>query len=363
MAYVGEGNEADYARTEVKGKIAVVDIRFRPMLMGQSKARSYFAYDPKNTIPQGYSHPAIRYAGSPNLQGAYQRAVEAGAAGVVGILQDVPANLYTFYTPYPNPQQFREPVPMMYVGRDDGAALRQQLRTKTVKARLINYGRTEPGVTHTVVGVLPGRSDDAILISSHHDSPFAGAVEDGSGISMVLALAKYFGQTPKEQRNKTLWFAAQAGHFYGSVGIRDFAQRHAQDLNPKLLVAVHLEHIAEEFVERNGKLADTGLPEPAFLFVSDNPVLLSAAKEAVVKHDLERTFIVRVTKGSRPYPGGESRFYFTKGVPVIGLASLPVYLLFEEDTLDKVAVERLAPTAAAMAEIIEKIDQTLKTRP
>jgi hypothetical protein len=29
-----------------------------------------------------------------------------------------------------------------------------------------------------VWGILPGKSDDTILVTSHHDSPFEGASED-----------------------------------------------------------------------------------------------------------------------------------------------------------------------------------------
>jgi hypothetical protein len=125
-----------------------------------------------------------------------------------------------------------------------------------------------------------------------------------------------------------------------------------------LKAAIHLEHIAREFVERDGELADTGLPEPAFLYVSDGLVPLPFVKEVVARHDLQRTFVLRVAKGTARQPGGESLVSFRAGVPVIGLSSMPVYLLFEDDALDKVAVDRLAPMAAAMAEIVNKIDQT-----
>ena len=101
----------------------------------------------------------------------------------------------------------------------------------------------------------------------------------------------------------------------------------------------------------------TGLPEPASIFVTDNPVLRAAVREAVVKHDLERTSVLPAAGGFGPKPHGESSTYFFRGVPVIGLVSGPVYLLTEDDALDKVAVNRLAPTAAAFADIIARLDR------
>jgi hypothetical protein len=350
LIYLREGNESDYAQANVEGKIAVVDVRFLTLPAEKVTAGAYLSYDPDNTAAQVRDTTATWI--SPNREAAYRRAVNAGAVGVVGILKDMPANKCTLYAPYPDPRIAPAALPMVYIGRDDGAKLRERLQAGVVQARLSYLGRIEPGKTHNVVGILPGKSDDAILISSHHDSPFAGAVEDGSGISIVLALAKYFGSMPAEKRDKTLWFVATAGHHYGGIGIRTFMKQHATDLNPKLLCAIHLEHIAREFVEQDGRLVDSGLPQPPAIFVSDNPVLIEPIKEAVVRHNLERTGVMPSAWGIGGRPPGESSAYYGIGIPNVGLISGPVYLLFEDDTFDKVAVDRLAPTAAAFADII-----------
>ena len=41
--------------------------------------------------------------------------------------------------------------------------------------------------SHNVVGELPGADDEAVMIAPHHDAPWASAVEDGTGIALVLA--------------------------------------------------------------------------------------------------------------------------------------------------------------------------------
>ena len=356
LVYVGEGKESDYVQASVEGKIAVVDIRFLTMSGAAVTAGAHFVYDPDNTAALAQDATATWI--SPNRDAAYERAVEAGAVGVVGILKDMPANKCTLYAPYPDPRVEPAALPMVYIGRDDGAKLRERLAAGVVQTRLTYHGRIVAGKTHNVVGILPGRSEDAILISSHHDSPFAGAVEDGSGVSMVLALAKYFALVPAEKRDKTLWFVATAGHHYGGIGIRTFMKQHAEDLNPKLLCAIHLEHIAKEFTEQNGRLVDSGLPQPSAIFVSDNPVLIEPIKTAVVRHKLDRTGVMPSAWGIGGRPPGESSAYYSVGVPNVGLISGPAYLLFEDDTFDKVAVDRLAPTAAAFADIITGYDKT-----
>lgn len=44
------------------------------------------------------------------------------------------------------------------------------------------YGR--PCRTN-VTGTLPGRSDQWVIVASHHDAPWASAVEDASGVALV----------------------------------------------------------------------------------------------------------------------------------------------------------------------------------
>jgi hypothetical protein len=56
-------------------------------------------------------------------------------------------------------------------------------------------------------------SDEIVLIQSHHDSTTSGAVEDASGAAEVMALARYFGQFPKDARPRTVMFATMDTHF------------------------------------------------------------------------------------------------------------------------------------------------------
>lgn len=58
----------------------------------------------------------------------------------------------------------------------------------------------------TVVGHPTGKNAETLMVRSHHDSGFMGAVEDASGVSEVLALAKYYGQTPAKSRDRNMMF-------------------------------------------------------------------------------------------------------------------------------------------------------------
>ena len=53
----------------------------------------------------------------------------------------------------------------------------------------------------TVVGHLPGRDKETLMVQSHHDSGFTGAVEDASGVAEVLALPATMGAN---RRNRAI---------------------------------------------------------------------------------------------------------------------------------------------------------------
>ncbi len=196
-----------------------------------------------------------------------------------------------------------------------------------------------------------------VLISTHHDSPFAGAVQDASGLAVLLALARALSRIPPEERPHTYWFAATAAHFYGAKGIRTLLRNH-EYLRERVLLSIHVEHIAREFEEKDSRLVATGYPEPAFWFISDIPGLLPLAREVVRQENLERTFLLPLTEGRQP--AGESLLPFLYDIPVLGITSLPVYLLFQQDSLEKVAVERLVPTARALATLLWLLPERLR---
>jgi hypothetical protein len=159
------------------------------------------------------------------------------------------------------------PIPGVWVNGSDGARLRQMLASGPVRARLTVESVREPVTTYTIVGELPGVDDELVIIGSHHDSPWASAVEDGSGIALVLAQAEYWSQVPQAERPHRLLFLLNAGHMAGGIGTRTFIANHGADLE-RTVLEVHLEHAANECVEEDGRLRPTGLPEARWWFTS-----------------------------------------------------------------------------------------------
>ncbi len=334
-----------------KGRIVVAEIGFPALDAARLLGLSLGSYDPENTLTK-VNHPATWIRLGWHL---YKLAAKHGAVGFVGILKDQPGGTCRMYAPY----GFREkdilnkPIPGLWARRDDGEALIRLARAGA-KARLISTGTHESKLSHNIVGEIDGTGDEVLVLSSHHDSPFASPVEDGTGVAVVLALARHFAKRDKLKRRLVVVFTS--GHFYGSIGTRTFLARHRADIVAKTALEISIEHIALEAKESGGYLVSTGLPEPTGFFISLNRPLRDAVQACVETHGLSRSLILPAEGPLGDYPPTDGGDWHKAGVPVVNAISNPVYLLTDDDALRWVDKGRLAKTASCFAELIEKVD-------
>ena len=74
--------------------------------------------------------------------------------------------------------------------------------------------------SYNIVGDLPGADDEIVIVASHHDGPWASAVEDGSGISLVLAQAHYWSKQLAGANDRTgCASSCRRGHMCGGAGL------------------------------------------------------------------------------------------------------------------------------------------------
>ena len=136
-----------------RGKIVVAEIRFPMLNAGLLERLSLGTHDPDHDIAQ-VRHPATWIRLGWHL---YRRAAAAGARGFIGVLRDQPGGTHKMYAPY----GFKEadildkPLPGVWVGRAEGDRL-IELARQGAPARLAITGTRRTGVTHNVVGELPG---------------------------------------------------------------------------------------------------------------------------------------------------------------------------------------------------------------
>ncbi len=282
------------------------------------------------------------------FQAVMEPSIEAGAAAFIGTLTDYPGNSFEYFVPY---DAIARPIPGVWVNGTDGAWLRDQLARGPVRVRLTVASERVDVESHNVVGELAGADDEAVMIGSHHDGPWASAVEDGSGISLVLAQATYWAAKPVERRPHRLVFLLQGGHMSGGAGLLGYIEAHRAEL-ASVVLEVHLEHAAREFEQQGGDVVPTGQPVPRWFFTSRIPSLESAVAEALETERLGRSMIVAPDAfGDQPPTDGA--FYHREGVPVMNFLTAPFYLFDAMDTLDKIDRENLAALTRAAIRIIE----------
>lgn len=135
-----------------------------------------------------------------------------------------------------------EKIPAAALSNPDADLLENMLaRGKTVEFKLVLTPRfTGKKVTQNVIAEVRGseRPDEVVVIGGHLDSwdLGTGAVDDGAGVAISTAAAKYVLDLPKAQRPKRtirliLWGAEEIG----LIGARAYAKAHADELDKHIM--------------------------------------------------------------------------------------------------------------------------------
>ena len=264
--------------------------------------------------------------------------MEAGAVLFIGSLTDYPGDACRYYVPY---DAVARGIPGVWIRGSDGARLREKLKRGRVHVWLRVDSVREESESRNVIGELPGPDQETVLVGSHHDGPWSSAVEDASGVALVLAQADYWSQVSPKERPHNMTFLLTAAHMAGSAGTKAFIADHAEELK-RIVLEIHLEHAAAEFVEKNGRLEATGEPEPRWFFTSEIPELEKTVVEILTSENIDRALIIRPTTfGPQPTTDGGS--FHPAGVPIVNYLTAPFYLFDPIDRMDKIHKPSLEP--------------------
>jgi len=343
----------DETPSDVHRASALVDVRlmrtpadFPVILAGATTGEAdtdWRRYDPGHTLA-GANH-VLPF--SQHFMTVMDAPLAAGALGFVGVLSDYPSNSHSYYVPYDGAARA---IPGVWIGSSDGSRLRQFCEAGAVQCTLVNRSIRHDITSYNVVGELPGADDDSVIVGSHHDGPWSSAVEDASGIGLVLAQATYWSRIPPSERPHRLIFLLNAGHMAGGAGVHDFIDRHRTEL-ARVVLEVHLEHAANEIVERDGVLVASGHPEPRWWFTSRLAPVEAIVREAIVSEQLERSLILPPDIFG-PMPTSDGGPFHLAGVPLVNFLTAPFYLFDAMDTLDKIHRQSLVPLTRAAIRII-----------
>ena len=356
----GEGLDAplvqwrDETPGAVKDALALVDVPLMrgpadlPLMLAGAVSgeadSSWRRYDPGGTLAGGIQVLPF----SRHIMAVMDASIAAGARGFVGVLSDYPGDSHRYYVPYDG---VARAIPGVWISGIDGARIRRLCDAGRVQATIVSRAIRHEITSYNVVGEMPGADDDSVIVGSHHDGPWASAVEDASGVAMVLAQASYWSRVEPAERPHRLIFLLNAGHMAGGAGVRAFIERHKAEL-ARVVLEVHLEHAAIEMVERDGGLAASGHPEPRWWFTSRLAPVEASVREAIAAEHLERSMILPPDVFG-PAPTTDGGPFHLAGVPIVNFLTAPFYLFDAIDTLDKIHRPSLVPVTRAAIRIIE----------
>ncbi len=117
---------------------------------------------------------------------------------------------------------------------------------------------------HDVIVRIPGSEfpDEWVLYGNHHDAWVHGASDPGSGAAALLETARSLSELVKQgwKPRRTIMFALWDGEEFGLMGSTEWAEKHAEELNQKLVAYINSDsnskgrlgvggsHTLEEFV-------------------------------------------------------------------------------------------------------------------
>jgi len=216
LVYVGSASPAVLQHIDVKGKIAV-----------------------QLVVPQGHM---LFERGA--VDSRSEDLVKRGAAGVFNIVR-LPGNeLSRDFSDCGNPcfniggrdGWFLEAVldRAARAGVQDKLRVKIDLQTQTYRGLKAING----------VAVIPGMSQETIVLNAHVDGWFDGAGDNGDGLGVLIALARHFAK-PANRPQRTLVFVASAGHHTPGInGPRSFVAANPE-LAKNAVMFVNIEHVAQ----------------------------------------------------------------------------------------------------------------------
>ena len=290
LVYAGLGNAQEDSRAGVAGKLEVIDV------------------------------PMADDVASPTLDQAFTAAQAAGAAGLIAVTQgpqDYPVQEDI------DSRQGVQKLPTLFVGKGTGAGVINAAMAGE-QATLTLTAAVGPGCDTDVYAVLPGLDPAHYVIVGTPTSGFdAAATERGSGVAILLGLARHYAALPISSRPFTIVFVATSGHEIGFLGLPLFMQEH-----PAWFAA------AQAYVHLGASIAAAQLAEAPdgsvltapsgdltrLFYVSENPLLLGGVQEAF---GATASFTGSSSPAVRNV--GEQAYPYHAGVPIVSISGSSYY--------------------------------------
>jgi len=245
------------------------------------------------------------------------------------------------------------------IGSGDGKFLREIIHASgpenPPRVRLTVQGKIEKHLkTRNTFGLIRGKnSNEYVVLIAHTDAWFEGAVDNASGLSLLLGLSRYFSRLPREQIQRNFLFIGTAAHHNGPAsGTRHLVKNH-RDILDKTVILMNLEHFASVAPVKDGKIKGAYTETAHLLFDTHNhPFIQETIQAAAAEH------------GTPMHPKVLSYFIADSGafrsanVPCVSLLQPSFWYHTSRDTMDRIPVKSLENVARTIAQLLNSINRT-----
>ena len=347
----------DDGENDIKGSIGVVNNQFQTIPQSVFAQQALEVVAPEEWVASDQQPIPFGIRNGDLFSDFFGPTTSWGGVGMIGILDGLGVDEY--YAPYTGQNV---EFPAVWIGKSAGQELTTAMSAGPTTATMSVSAERELASSSNVVGELPADSSTWVLVGSHHDAPWASAVEDASGIAQVLAQAHHWAGVPEARRPHKLMFVATAGHMSGAAGTTALLARYPEILDQTVL-EVHLEHIARRAQMTPNGLEVTDAPETRWWFITERPDLQRLVVDALHAEGLNRDLVLPAVGffgGAAPL--SDAAPLSLAGVPIVSLITTPLYLFDPRDTPDKVDDKTMEAVSAAATRMIEATRDLTITR-
>ena len=329
LVYVGTGSAAEIAHIDVRNKIAVQ--RITP------QAHMVFVRSP--TVPRA------------------RTLFERGAVAVINLV-DLPGNELA--------RDFSNcGGPCFNVGGRDSHFLELLMNEATAKGvadklqiELQLQSQYFSGMqAQNGIAVVPGASEETIVVNAHADAWFDGAGDNGDGLAVLIALAKHFAKAENKPQ-KTLVFVASAGHHTSGLhGPHNFVAMNP-DIIRNTVLTINIEHVAQRNIVPSRIVTEDGYRQ----FITDAgeaPITAGITNNAPF---LENLFVEGVQRygtnfvsGQSDMASGEGGGYRNLGFPIVTTMQAPPLYHTSGEVTEMISKPGLARMAHFLAFFIKQV--------
>jgi hypothetical protein len=252
--------------------------------------------------------------------------------------------------------------PVFNIGGKDGWFLERVLERaaaagKEVRAQLSLTQEARTGLkAENAVAVIPGKSEEVIILDAHADAWFDGAGDNGDGLAVLIALARHFAK-PENKPDRTLALIASAGHHTAGLnGPRGFVTANP-DLVKRAVMAVNIEHVAQRnfgparSVAADGyreTVADSGEAPITAGITNESPYLNTLFAQGVARYG------TNFVSDPSPMASGESGGFTPLNVAVVTIMQAPPLYHTTGEVLDVISTPGLERMARFMAYFVKQ---------